>query len=626
MVELTVKQASELLGVTESTIKKAVAANRLEAHRVPGVGRGGQQLRISLDSLPQAAQDKYHGIERERQNDAYSRLTADQRKQVDFKRATIARYMDFKKAWPHGNPLEAFLKQHNADHPDKPITRRQLTDWCTKYKRDGISGLKDRRGGALKGVNSIPEDVWNTFVRLWSKTSQPSASSCYKIVQHAFPDRKIPDLSTFSRKLKALPYPYVVYWREGEKAWEDKCSQHNIIDYSGLRSNQQWVADHHVFDILVVDDTGRVFRPWVCAWLDRKSRHIVGYSVTERDPNSDLILDSFAKACYACGIPDSVLLDNGKDFKVYDLFCNDFPMSVSREMGIEVHRALPFNAKAKPLERWFGTVEGYCKHLPAYIGNSPARRPEAMKGTNNQLRDKAMPIGEFRVFFDNLVNAYNSTPHTGDGMNGRTPLDVYANSFTMSRRIVKDDDVLHMFLMRTSKLLKVGRNGVKVPQIGHYYEDEILYSMQREKVYVRWNTDDVRKVYIFDKNDDFVCIAKCKELCKLDIAVDMTIIRETARKKAAQKRMIKEMNPVAIEPTIAQTIEARAANRENGFENVITLPIVNSTKHKQSLKIKKEEQRQALKEQSSSTITSLGVSAEEIDNRLYQLFKTKGEY
>lgn len=58
---LTVQEAASLSGVTESAIKKAVKQNRYEHCHVDGVGRGGKQLRIALESLPEEAQARYRG-------------------------------------------------------------------------------------------------------------------------------------------------------------------------------------------------------------------------------------------------------------------------------------------------------------------------------------------------------------------------------------------------------------------------------------------------------------------------------------------------------------------------------------------------------------------------------------
>lgn len=627
MIGLTSKEVALLLDQSERSVQLAAQQNRYYHWYELGRGRGGRSLRISLESLPESAQARYRGEETERQQSAYNSLTAEQRAVVDHKVATVLRYKDFKRMYRKSDKMVAFLEDYHVAHPDRTLTRRQLNHWEKKYDREGLNGLIDRRGGYNRGLTSIPDDMWEVFLKLWSKTSKPSARSCYKMLAPYFPHREIPHMSSFIRKLElAVDYPYEVLHREGKKAYEDKCTPYNMLDYSTMYSNQQWVSDHHIFDVLLVDESGKVFRAWVCAWFDRKSRCIVGYSISDRDPNSDLILDSFAKSCHAAGIPDSVLLDNGKDFKVYDIFNSDFALSVSNEMGIVVHRALPYNAKAKPLERFFGTLEGYCKHLSAYIGNSPGNRPEDMQGTNAKLKDKAMPVAEFRQFVDNAMTVYNNEPHSGEGMNGRTPIDVYTGSFTKPMRVVRDEDVLNMFLMRTSKPLIVGRNGVKVPQIGFWFDDDRLYPLQKQKVFVRYNTEDVKKVYVYSEKDEFICIAKSRDLCTLDMDVSMETIRENNKRKALRRKITKSMLPTVDAPTIEESVAARASSGKvlNYRDIVEQVPIVNSTKHKHAKSIQAEEQRQLDEEQDADVLVSNGRNVRDIDAALYNRIKEKG--
>ncbi|MER8207569.1 hypothetical protein, partial [Acinetobacter baumannii] len=78
---------------------------------------------------------------------------------------------------------------------------------------------------------------------------------------------------------------------------------------------------------------------------------------------------------------------------------------------INVSCALPYNAKAKPIERLFGTLEKrFCKHLPQYLSNDPKTRPEKMRNRNAQLVQDSMPWDEFKVFVANMVMTYNTTP------------------------------------------------------------------------------------------------------------------------------------------------------------------------------------------------------------------------
>ena len=53
MTWLKVKEAARLLDLTDSAIKKAIKKNKYEFRHVEGIGRGGVQIEIALESLPQ---------------------------------------------------------------------------------------------------------------------------------------------------------------------------------------------------------------------------------------------------------------------------------------------------------------------------------------------------------------------------------------------------------------------------------------------------------------------------------------------------------------------------------------------------------------------------------------------
>lgn len=628
MTWLKVKEVAELLEMTERGVRKsATQLNKYEYRYVDGVGRGGKQIVIALESLPQEAQDTYNGKEREAQNSIYMSLTADQRKKVDFKLNVVLKYREFKRAYPKADKMTEFLKQYN-EQTENILTKRQINHWEHKYEREGINGLIDRRGGYNKGCSDIPDEVWKTFLALYLKESKPTKEQCYRMIVDYFPTLEIPHISAFTRKLEGLGKDALILGREGMKAYNDKVMPTMQIDYELIPSNMQWVADHHIFDVLVVDENGHVFRPWLSGWFDRGSRFIVGYVVNKVSPNSDIVLDSFAKACHKCGIPDEALLDNGKDYKVYDLFNNDFALSVTKQMGIKVTNAIPFNAKAKPIERFFRTLEEtYCKHLASYIGNDPKKRPEKMKKVNEKLKEIAMPYNEFIEFIGNVIKTYNNSPHSGEGMNNRTPIEVYKNSFEKPLRMVKTEDILNMFLMRTTKALKVGKNGIRIPEIGERYEDIKLFEYFGKNVFARYNSDDLKQVYVFTEQDEFICIAECKKF--VDLGADAEVTKQTIRELNKRKKEIREFTKSQMgigvkEPTIEDYVKSKASKAEdfNADEQRQIIPI-QIQKHKHLKEIEEEKQRKGLDKKTEET-QETARSQRDIDKALAQLFAKAG--
>lgn len=61
MTWLSVREAAQALHVTERAVQLGAQQNKYETRHVNGKGRGGKQLRIALESLPESAQARYRG-------------------------------------------------------------------------------------------------------------------------------------------------------------------------------------------------------------------------------------------------------------------------------------------------------------------------------------------------------------------------------------------------------------------------------------------------------------------------------------------------------------------------------------------------------------------------------------
>lgn len=157
MTWLSTEQAAKLEECSERTLRRN--KDRYEFRLVNGAGgECGTRYEFLLESLSALAQARYHGEQEEKSANALMALTDAQREVVFLKLAAVETYQEFKEMYPRTDKLRAFLAQYNEQHPDKPLTKRQLNHWEKLYKRDGVAGLVDRRGGYNKGQSSIQKD------------------------------------------------------------------------------------------------------------------------------------------------------------------------------------------------------------------------------------------------------------------------------------------------------------------------------------------------------------------------------------------------------------------------------------------------------------------------------------
>jgi hypothetical protein len=605
---LSIKETSILLSITTRAVRERLYNGCFGKEEegffyINGRGKAGKVIKIALESLPAEAQARYRGEQEEKDRSILLKIPKTKRDPAYHKEYVLQQYYEFAANYPNSDYLEAFLKYHNEElYPEQQITRRQLTSWNKAYKEKGIAGIIDGRGGSNKGKSSISEKAQNLFLKLWltekgTGCGGPSVEMCFRAVKFAFPNEEIPSVHSFRRLANSVPYPTKVYHREGKKAFADKCQPYIKFDYYSISTNEQWVCDTHTFDVLVEFPDGDVGRPSMVGFLDRRSRYLTGYGVLDRrNSNSDDINDVLFSGVTNCGKPGGLLRDNGRDYKKHDLLNKESAYSLVNQLDIDLKSAIPYNAKAKHIERFFRTLEEcYCIGLDCYIGSDPKRRPEELKKIGSKLKaeGKLMKFDAFVKFIDASIEIYHNTPHRGHGMDGKTPKQAFVDFASKSKpTIIIPPEQLALYFLRSSRLIKVGRNGVNVPELGHYYDSKELYEYQGKKIYARYSTKDVRKVYCFDEQEQFICIAQGRGLGNLEPELTAQANREINSQRKSNRKKAREFakNPPST------TFEQIAIEKGHYFEKVEvavvpTVKVTNLEKHKQVKAIKSAERK-----------------------------------
>lgn len=235
---------------------------------------------------------------------------------------------------------------------------------------------------------------------------------CYDKVKLAFPD--VPSVSAFKRKVRTIPEYAILKYRTGTKAFNDALP-HMIRDKSDVMSNDIWCSDHHRADVFVKNSTGHVIRPWITVFTDIRSTKIMSFIVREADPNTTVVKKCLRLGIEKYGVPNEIYTDNGKDYKAKEL-SEEYPLSVMNVLGIRKVTATPYHGQAKPVERFFRTLEErFGKMFYSYAGNDTKKRPEHMQKTNKVLdKDKDIPSLEFYTEkLTEYISEYNNTAHYG---------------------------------------------------------------------------------------------------------------------------------------------------------------------------------------------------------------------
>jgi transposase InsO family protein len=398
----------------------------------------------------------------------------------------------------------------------KGFSETTLRRWIKGAAADDLAGLIDKRWQGARADDAVVGVVagsggpdYSQFLAecrtRWMHDASPSKAAIHKAVAIIARVKgwDVPaSVRTTQLHLSASTTPAErVRRRGGPRKFEEDVQPRMDRDYSGLRSNEVWVGDHHRCDWMVsfVDvRTGELKhkRPWLTAWMDCRSRLIVGWRLYLHEPNADEVLLSFRQAAMAHGEPEVVLVDNGKDYNAsvlrgsttqerrearrrqklrakqrIDFGGDEMQTRASgafTRRGIKVVNCLPYHGESKPIERWFGTLESQCGRIyfrDSYTGPDAKAKPEGLAGRLSRGLAPDLATSR-RILADYLDAQYHQQPHAGHAMDKRTPAEVYAAEWQgQSKRVASPDRLWWEYCSRP-KLGTAAAPGVKVGQHG----------------------------------------------------------------------------------------------------------------------------------------------------------------
>lgn len=482
-----------------------------------------------------------------------------------------------------GNELKSFIEQWNSNNPELTTSYTSLVRMRGRYLKYGLAGLISRYGTNSRKC-SVSDLYFEYFKKLYLKEGAPSLRSCweqtlgYAILKFNANKDKFPSHMAFKRRMdREIPKQSIYLARYGESAWNRKYSQYIERDYSNIICGKVWVSDHAQIDVACRMPDGSVKFPWVTAWRDYKSGKWLGWILQTNHPNSDLIFQTFYNSALEYGLPEDIIIDNGKDYRSKD-FAGGRKIQVDEqdttcmleELNVNVHFALPYNAQTKPIERDFLKIKNWLsKHCVGYRGGNVVERPEIL--AEEIKNDKIMSFEDFKTLFDNfIVDVFNKHHSNGKNHKGLSPDELFYQEFT--EKVAPSKDALKLFCMRTSKNFTIGRNGIKDSALGITYWADWMSLKKGIKVYLRRDIKDYADAWVFNAlNDEFIGKAKVVK------AVAALHADKISKEEFKEAMSIKKRNKKIAQSYIENS---RDISAEEKYENYKALFATNEEKPK----------------------------------------------
>lgn len=392
-----------------------------------------------------------------------------------------------------------------------------------------------------KGTREGTADAQHPFIQMVAGYYETEAKMALK---HAWMVAKKQAQMSRMPKDQVLSYAQVHYYYErtkdrnalmlarmGKSWFEQHRCGYIERDWSDVAPGECWIGDHHVFDAPVrcwstEKNCWVPMRPWLTAWLDARSLYLIGWIIragTDTYPDSQAIADAMLMGIRSAGnVPPVVAYtDNGKDYCARG-FAEPFlakdkrgkitEHSVLASLGCDPRRALPYNARAKTVERMFENVATqFSKWWPGYIGNCPANRPEQGEEIWKKHADDLPSLHQFSEAFALwLQEFYHCEPRDSKITDGRSPQEVWNGR--KPQRAPLSNEQLYFAMLHPQGMRVVDRGG-RVKIDGRTYQSEDLWKWIGEKVFVKIDRFNSDCVYAFEA--DGTMLAKCEKVVEV---------------------------------------------------------------------------------------------------------------
>ena len=430
-----------------------------------------------------------------------------------------------------GDIIENFVKTVAEKYPTqmkilKRITVPTLRRWFKVFKenKDNPLALASSHGDN-KGIRRVDPEVLELAKQLYFNKNKPQITVVWQKITE-FYGKKVISYGTLRNFLNNdVNIIEKNKARMGAKEFKDKHTPHIVRDLHDVKAGDVWLSDGHDLDVICY--TGRkksngereTARPVLVVWQDLKSRMIVGWNISYTETTESIAI-ALKRSIENYGVPGAIYSDNGKAYKSKVLKGDDEKEleGIYAGLGIHVTHALPYNAQAKEIERYFRDFrENLSKRFYSYVGENAVARPEHMKSfAGKKLAIGLIPeqqeveaeiesyIKEKNHLFYAIRRAGGLKAHRGRGMENRTPLEVFNEEYPVeSRKMLSEEKLRLLFLYEDVRTIQ--QNGIMF--MGYTYEHEQLYFHQTEKVKIKYDPHDLQSLYVYLETGEFLCKA-----------------------------------------------------------------------------------------------------------------------
>jgi len=428
------------------------------------------------------------------------------------------------------------------------------------------------------------------FLRL----EQPSLTSVYDRCVRIATREGLPvvPLHTVRRWIDRSVSPTVmVLARKGFDALK-RMRPAQVRDKTAMHALEAINGDFHKFDVFVRfpaspgGEKEEILRPQMVAFQDIFSGRLLNWRV-DRTPNSHAVQLCIGDMIEQWGIPDHVLLDNGREFAA-KLITGGVPtrfrFKVKADdmsgllvaLGCEIHWATPYSGQSKPIERAFRDLcDRVAKHpafAGAYTGNRPDAKPE-------NYGSAAIPLDDFITVLREEIELHNTRgDRRSEVAYGRSFAEVFDESYASAPIKKATAEQRRLWLMGAEGIRANAQTG-QVNFMGNRYWADWMNEVAGQRIVARFDRAALWDgLHIYSLADEYLGFAPCLQKSGF---FDVDDARSTARDmkawKAAQRAELAAHRRLTV-GDVADAIKALPSVASPPPEATVIRPVFDTAK------------------------------------------------
>ncbi len=493
-------QFARVAGFTPRAARKALELSlkgalwrgaRLTVRTVKGRGgRSGLQYEVAIDSLPDDLKDRFKAHFNSPAVVAMPSTQGAVKRSIYF--ALLAKPLSFPKgskqraqairqlaAQPILDPETASLKRFSVrtlhrlvaayeTHGAAALGRRRRSD--TGRERTMISQAWDRAVASAPHDSKIAiRDEVLGYIRAQHKNHESSGNIAFKArLKLEELTRKLgvtppADACAIPRSMIAAESAFrrAAMHRLDAKAFADALPGVRRTR-KGMRPCQVVFGDVHHLDILLPEVEGLQRYAKAICWLDQVTNRMwmtIVILPKGEGVRNEHVIASFIEMCMAWGLPETLYLDNGSEYRWADFIEDALKLAASSGRRFIV-RATPHNARAKPIESAFKNLEyHHFSKLPGWIGG------DRMKAKTANVGRAPTPFSgdhdTFRQALQAALALYHVKPQ-GKALGGKSPIEAFNDAVMAGWTKIEVDPAAFETVFATEQTREVRQGFISV--------------------------------------------------------------------------------------------------------------------------------------------------------------------